>query len=327
MPTKTLDEKLLNACWKGHEKAALSALASGANPNAISPKFKGVIGYDEKCFAERSALLLAASNSSPKVVQALLNAGADIHLRSLNGMTPIMASIARPDILSILLSAGANPNDADIYGFTPLLRVCPLGGGFIASNGGKTAMGFSATTFTPAPAVPAALVSATMLLDAGADADAQNIGGRGCCSYALESDNAPLLQALIDAGADIHAHNGGILDEPISLSEQACRYGKTKCLDVLIRAGARIDEGYPMGPLYYAIRGANAGCVQTLLEAGARLSPAQAKKLLERDLTPCQGNVDHIKDVIDMYESLVMARKLSQTVKKPRGASTKRSAL
>lgn len=69
-----------------------------------------------------SALMLAVYKGSARMVQVLLDAGADPDACGLTGETALLTAASRSldDILVILLNAGANPNNATVDGITPI---------------------------------------------------------------------------------------------------------------------------------------------------------------------------------------------------------------
>jgi ankyrin len=72
-----------------------------------------------------TALTFAVYKESAKMVQILLDAGADPDACGPSGVTPLLTAASRSldDILVILLDAGANPNSATVEGITPIHAV------------------------------------------------------------------------------------------------------------------------------------------------------------------------------------------------------------
>ncbi len=63
----------------------------------------------------------AAAHGSPDLVQALVQAGADLEARSKDGLTPLhrAAAFGSPDLVQALLDAGANPGARSKAGRLP----------------------------------------------------------------------------------------------------------------------------------------------------------------------------------------------------------------
>lgn len=91
----------------------LALIQAGADPNATHGSLK------------ISALMVAASYSSAKVVTLLLESGAEVDFATPDGWTALMSATrnsSRPEVIRELVAAGANINALDGYGVTPLMR-------------------------------------------------------------------------------------------------------------------------------------------------------------------------------------------------------------
>lgn len=93
----------------GKEVAEL-LIQAGADVNARS----GV--------GEQTPLHMAARRGNVNVVEALLNAEAEIEARDTKGETPLRRAVncGHPEVVRLLLEHGANPNAPDKHGKTPL---------------------------------------------------------------------------------------------------------------------------------------------------------------------------------------------------------------
>ncbi len=67
-------------------------------------------------------MLASRYAKDPKTIEMLLDAGADIEMKSEEGLTALMASTANPNpgICELLLESGADPTVLDTYGWTAL---------------------------------------------------------------------------------------------------------------------------------------------------------------------------------------------------------------
>lgn len=117
-------EALFDAVSRGDRERLRSAIAAGADPNAVS-KYGSSLLYSA-CFADQTGAL-----------EALLAAGADPNLRMTYrspvdgrvevGLVALM--VCRSSVaVAILLGAGAQPNVSDIHGSTPLMRAALAAG-------------------------------------------------------------------------------------------------------------------------------------------------------------------------------------------------------
>ncbi len=64
--------------------------------------------------------MLAAKNSTPEIIEILIDAGADVNSRDAEGQTPLMwaAESNAPEVVQLLLDKGANASLKDEYGKT-----------------------------------------------------------------------------------------------------------------------------------------------------------------------------------------------------------------
>ncbi|KAF7347317.1 Ankyrin repeat domain-containing protein [Mycena venus] len=86
-------------------------LASGANPNLLNQ------------YGITALFNAAENNSSVEIVQALVTAGADIHVKGLD-MGNVLDHCEYPEPLRFFLERGVDPNNENDKGRTPLSYVC-----------------------------------------------------------------------------------------------------------------------------------------------------------------------------------------------------------
>ncbi|MBQ6669245.1 MAG: ankyrin repeat domain-containing protein [Deltaproteobacteria bacterium] len=189
------DADFVALCETGTAAQVHQALKNGANAKA----------RDKDGFR---ALGMAAMRDSDDpeavfVVQALLDAGADVNGRDCDGETALMkAAEYRSDIRVVraLLAAGADANVRNRYGSTPL----------------REAAGYAQNL----PVVQA-------LLAAGAQVDARN-GNDGCTALARAAqrhNDVQVVETLLDAGANANAR---------------CRDGSTPLMQAAIFSGYEV---------------------------------------------------------------------------------------
>jgi ankyrin repeat protein len=96
--------------------------------------------------------------------------------------------------------------------------------------------------------------------------------GSGCSAlvFAANSGNANMLRMLLTRGADPNVGGSASWARPL---HSAARNGRLECLQILLAAGARVNEYAQMTltptPLHAAAWGGSGPCVRALLEAGA----------------------------------------------------------
>lgn len=134
--------------------------------------------------ARSSALWLASTNGKPKTLAFLVEAGAEVNGIASEGqnLTALHGAVVMndPETVEILLENGADPNATIKDGWTPLL--------------------FSAWYSSE-------IEIAEALIAKGAKVNAQNISDATALHYAALKGNLPMIQLLMDSGADPHLAN------------------------------------------------------------------------------------------------------------------------
>ena len=187
-------------------------------------------------------LWIAAETGHAEVVQALIEAGADVNKATTNNKTPlwIAAETGHAEVVQALIEAEADVNKAHAYGTTPL---------FIAAQNGHVEVVQAlieaeadvnkAETDGTTPLLIAsqnghAEVVVSRMYMADPDVDKANVHGMTPLLFAAKNGHADVVQALIEADADVNKAN---------------RNGFT--------------------PLFMATQNRHAEIVQALIEAGA----------------------------------------------------------
>lgn len=137
------------------------------------------------------------SSYGVKLLRMLLDAGTPPDARSVTGKTPLMTAAhkGRADICMLLLKAGASASATDPEGFTPLHTAC------VDLAGEDDSADHVASLVADHEAVVA------MLLQHGADVNAQNAGGMNALMYCAQQlrgsrqHDTGVAKRLIEAGA------------------------------------------------------------------------------------------------------------------------------
>lgn len=160
--------------------------------------------------------LVLAAVTSPEIVRALLEAGAQVDIRDDDDETPLMHAAMRgkPRIVEVLLTAGANPNAAARRSTTPLIKAVGhdspanveamtilLAGGADVNLPVKSAYGSPGVAALGRAAFIGNPEVVKELLRRGADARYQSWRG-GALFDAAEEGHAEIVKLLLEAGAD-----------------------------------------------------------------------------------------------------------------------------
>nr|XP_012418951.1 PREDICTED: ankyrin repeat and SOCS box protein 3 isoform X2 [Odobenus rosmarus divergens] len=229
-----------------------------------------------KTFEGFCALHLAASQGHWKIVQILLEAGADPNATTLEETTPLFLAVenGQIDVLRLLLRHGANVNGShsmcgwnalhqatfqenaeiiklllkkgankecqDDFGITPL---------FVAAQYGK-------------------LESLNILTSSGANVNCQALDKATPLFIAAQEGHTECVELLLSSGADPDLYcNEDNWQLPI---HAAAQMGHTKILDLLIPLTNRVCDTGPdkVSPVYSAVFGGHEECLEMLLQHG-----------------------------------------------------------
>ncbi|XP_032733679.1 ankyrin repeat and SOCS box protein 3 isoform X3 [Lontra canadensis] len=229
-----------------------------------------------KTFEGFCALHLAASQGHWKIVQILLEAGADPNATTLEETTPLFLAVenGQIDVLRLLLRHGANVNGShsmcgwnalhqatfqenaeiiklllkkgaskecqDDFGITPL---------FVAAQYGK-------------------LESLSILISSGANVNCQALDKATPLFIAAQEGHTECVELLLSSGADPDLYcNEDNWQLPI---HAAAQMGHTKILDLLIPLTNRVCDTGPdkVSPVYSAVFGGHEECLEMLLQHG-----------------------------------------------------------
>ena len=207
----------------------------GADVNALS---------DDK----RTALTIAAGRyGSSAIVRFLLDHGADPSFEGARNFTPLAEAAYAEDeaVVQMLIDRGADLKRGARFALlqSGMLNCTACAEKLIASVD-KSALGGILTAITPPRGGNAEMVR--MLLDYGADPNAQTAEGRTILILAASSDTLPpeIVKSLIDRGADIHAKSSSG-ETALGLAQ----LHQPPVAELLLKAGATtlgvINDGRP----------------------------------------------------------------------------------
>ncbi|MBR0151048.1 MAG: ankyrin repeat domain-containing protein [Synergistaceae bacterium] len=239
------DRKFLYICGWGTLDEVKAALNDDANPNA----------KDIECI---TALMTAANyNDDTRIITALLEAGADIHARSIYNMTALDWASGRNvnEKLAILKSAILAMNDIDDNIFVALCRYADI-------DEVRKALAIGANINAKDPRGTSILMRASslkgktwlaeFLLSEGADPNLRDNNGATALMYAAGGNEDPgSIRVLLDGGADIDAKD----NDGVTALMIAAKMNDPSIIIALLDAGALINarDNQRRPALFYAV--------------------------------------------------------------------------
>jgi len=225
-----------------HELSVLAACICDL-PDLIAPLAKHGASLNVRHASEDkhdTALLIATKRHIARVVQVLLELGADPNISDGVGCFPIHVAVSdrHDEILHMLLKSGANPSLADGAQRSPLHRAIMYGTDTIIR----------------------------LLLDHGSDVDASDTSGRRPLVMAASLGRDSSVRLLLDYAADTHAvdkYNNSVL-------VVAARLGNLKIIDMLLEAGHPLQTEQLDKAASQALHHEQDIVVERLVEEGAR---------------------------------------------------------
>jgi len=191
---------------------------------------------------------------------------------SLRGMTTygesavrVLSRIGRFDAVQLLLKSGANPNDVKL---TPLIEAVAFGSladvaACVDSSNIEERDYWERTPWLVAVQT-GDIAKATLLLDHKADRNARGRCGKPCLFYAIENDHIPMLNWLLELGADIEQTDQ--FGNATAL-RTAVECGNEDAVEILLHAGADVNRETGTGTALEYVR--TRSIALKLLDAGA----------------------------------------------------------
>ena len=222
-------------------------------------------------------LVEAAKQADAATVRALLQTGADVNAREVDGTTGLhwAAYHDDPELVDVLVRAGAKAGAKNRYGVTPL---------WLATINGNTAIverlleaGADARAVRADNGETALMIAARaghaevikVLLDHGANVNAvESHRGQTALMWAAAEKHPAAVALLVEAGADMKARSARAELTPLML---AIRAGHIETTRLLLDRGGDLTETASDGTsmLMLAVLNANFELANFLLERGA----------------------------------------------------------
>lgn len=232
-----------------------------------------------------SAVQIACAKNHASLVKYFMSKGAHLDTVSANGVKPIhVASMGCPEVLSFLLQQGADPNSkaadgrspalyAAKYGCTQALEILGKAGADLDCEdaAGERPLWLAANNQDPAPA--------RVILKHHPKVGFFGPGRVTALHVAAQRDNVVLIDALLDAGAEVNAMH---IRDGFTPLDTAAKHGSLNALRELLKRGA--------DPNMKTIND------HTALDLSVRYSQREAFEIL-KPVTSAELNLDFRGDV------------------------------
>jgi len=225
-------------------------------------------GYPKKWKAHAVNLKYIGKRSDPKIIQMLLDNGANVHANNDNALISAVEE-GHTEIVKLLLAAGGNVHacvdnplrSAAVLGHTEIVKLLLEAGADVHAN-------------NDTPLISAARAGHTeivkLLLEAGADvhADAENP-----LRSAAEEGHTEIVKLLLDAGALEAGANAHAYENPL---RSAARKGHLEIVKLFLEAGADV-RAYDDAALREAAGSGHLEIVKLLLKKDTSINANRAQ--------------------------------------------------
>jgi uncharacterized protein len=192
-----------------------------------------------------SRLLDAARNHDLKTIRSLLSQHADVNTRADDGSTALLWAAHQndPDTAELLLGAGADANLANEFRMTPLSQACTNGSDafvrLLLKSGANpnTPIGTGVTPLMTC-AKSGSVDAVKRLVEYGAAIEARETAEhQTALMWAASEHQLNVVQALIDAHADLNAHSKA----GFTAMHFAARQGDLEMVQLFLAAGVNVN--------------------------------------------------------------------------------------
>ena len=278
---------LMLACRKRRTDAINVLLKANSDPNIVNT-------YGETCLH-----LAVRGFCSKKMIQTIIDHGADVNATNKNNMTALVIAcvMGNKDAIRVLLNAGADPNIADVDGNTWLH-------GAVRGECTKVVLeaiigkGADVNTTNKDGATPLMIACGKgnkddikLLLHAGADPNITDDNGNTWLHEAVRGEcSEEVLQTIIDHGANTNATS----EENITALMVACKTGNVNIINALLNAGANTNVNGDTCLIYAIANAGNKNVIQVLIDCGVDVNAANKDSITALMIACWMGNIDII---------------------------------
>ena len=274
-PELTVSERC-DTSWKRFPLPSPIFYAAIARIHSFIRTFIQLRGVDTQIGTYDDAVVGASSVGDTRMVQELLQHGADANTRSRYPLGALVSACVRghSEVVQILLDYGANANEENEEFGKPLYVALEHGHTDVAQVLLKNGADINARSFHDDTALQAAAASISAgnletmqwLIDNGAYINAQGGEYGSALQAAVHSGDIEVVELLLSSGADVNAQ-GGAYGGPL----QAASYLEDiEVAELLLANGANVNaQGGKYGnALQIAVYGASIEAVELLLDNG-----------------------------------------------------------
>lgn len=236
------------------------------------------IGADPNWGGATTPLEAAVLEGHQALVDLLIEHGADVNRAVEDGFTPLMTAISLRNLHMVhaLLEAGANPTAINGEGDTPLTIAKKVRNRSISQAVERAAEGL----YRPEEELSTKdrlfrairnrdLETIEGLLEGKIDLSVWNTMEQTPLAHAVAVGDAAIVEALLEAGADVDDGGSGTMRHNLSPLHGAVEGRHVDILELLLQHDAKVDGDGEEPPLFVAARRGCAACIRVLLEHGA----------------------------------------------------------
>jgi cytohesin len=293
------ERELMQVLYPIHEAARVGDVEQIKFLFKTSPDL--VDATDEKGL---TPLHTAAANRQFRAADTLLSLRAKVNARADSGLTPLHIAVRQGDLgmVGLFLTNRATANARDGFDNTPLLLAVQSVNSENVDQQFVVGKKFGMTNWGGFLVQQLQMVQ--LLVAHHAEVNVRNRAGATPLSEAARVGNEPVVNVLLQAGADPNGIESATAVTPLHL---AAARGHAAIAEALLRHRATVDAADARGetPLCYALREGHTNAAALLRRAGGTVGQMRA-------LSPSE------KSLVDFYERTEMALRMGNSSEKSR---------